>query len=403
MQAKTHLPQGQQLFEKILLFGEDCNFYRHHGILRSSIIAARNYNKKYGKKIGGSTITQQLARSLYLTGEKSLSRKFKELGLTLFLELRYSKREILDLYLEHIYCGLPERGVYAAARNYFHKELAALSLQEMLTLVAVLPSPDKNSPRTFPEDARKACEKMLFRLWYLGFATTDTARRFICLHQDLMPADATEIIRTFSRSVIPEPIGTALRLAPFTLKLLPVTERRKRLMREYALLHYGEPLEVIKPQAVVLHWTAGSTWQSIYKCFLPVENKKLKGGTLNVASQFVVDRDGTIIQLADADYLCRHTRGYNWCAIGIENVGGVDGKEDLTPAQVEADVRLLQYLRLKYRNIRYVFGHYQQEEAKKFGLYKELVPNYKSLKDDPGLLFMQQVKEKMQGWDLEFL
>ena len=66
-------------------------------------------------------------------------------------------------------------------------------------------------------------------------------------------------------------------------------------------------------------------------------------------------------------------------------------------------MRLLQYLRLKYRNIRYVFGHYQQEEAKKFGLYKELVPNYKSLKDDPGLLFMQQVKEKMQGWDLEFL
>jgi N-acetylmuramoyl-L-alanine amidase len=403
MQAKTHLPQGQELFEKILLFGEDRFFYRHHGILRSSILAARNYNKKYGKKIGGSTITQQLARSLYLSGEKSLCRKFKELWLTLFLELRYSKREILDLYMEHIYCGLPERGVYAAARGYFHKELADLSLQEMLMLVAILPSPDKNSPRTFPEDARKACEKMFFRLWSFGFVSTDAARRFICLHQDLTAEDAAEIIQALADGLAQSAAHLSPHLAPFALKLLPMTERKKTLMREYACLHYGTALTTIKPQAVVLHWTAGGTWQSIYNYFLPAENKQLQYGSLNVGSQFVVDRDGTIIQLADADYLCRHTRGYNWCAIGIENVGGVDGKEDLTPAQVEADVRLLQYLRLKYRDIRYVFGHYQQEEAKKFGLYKELVPGYTNHKIDPGPKFMQQVKDKLQGWDLEFL
>ena len=81
----------------------------------------------------------------------------------------------------------------------------------------------------------------------------------------------------------------------------------------------------------------------------------------------------------------------------------MDGKEDLTTAQVEADVRLLQYLRLRYRDIRYVFGHYQQEEAQQWGLYKELVPGYTNHKLDPGPKFMQQVKEKLQGWDLTFL
>jgi N-acetylmuramoyl-L-alanine amidase len=350
MQTTTGLPQGQQLFEQVLLFGEDRTFYRHHGFSRSSIRIAWAYNKKYGKKTGNSTITQQLARILYLSTAKSWRRKAEELVAALFLERRYSKHQILDLYMKNIYCGLPERGVYAAARGYFHKELADLSLQEMLTLVAILPNPDKNSPRIFPQDARKACEKMVYRLWFFGFVSTEGARRFICLHQDLRPQDVAEIT-----------------------------------------------------QAVVLHWTADGSWQSVYNYFLPAENKKLKYGTLNVSSQFVVDRDGTILQLADADYLCRHTRGYNWCAIGIENVGGVDGKEDLTTAQVEADVRLLQYLRLRYRDIRYVFGHYQQEEAQQWGLYKELVPGYTNHKLDPGPKFMQQVKEKLQGWDLTFL
>jgi hypothetical protein len=403
MQTTNGLPQGQQLFEQVLLFGEDRIFYRHHGFSRSDIRGAWAYNKKYGKKIGNSTITQQLARILYLSTAKSWRRKAEELVAALFLERRYSKHQILDLYMKNIYCGLPERGVYAAARGYFHKELADLSLQEMLTLVAILPNPDKNSPRIFPQDARKACEKMVYRLWFFGFVSTEGARRFICLHQDLRPQDVAEITQALAGDLGQSAAHLSLHLAPFALKLLPLTERKKTLMREYALLHYGTALTTIKPQAVVLHWTADGSWQSVYNYFLPAENKKLKYGTLNVSSQFVVDRDGTILQLADADYLCRHTRGYNWCAIGIENVGGVDGKEDLTTAQVEADVRLLQYLRLRYRDIRYVFGHYQQEEAQQWGLYKELVPGYTNHKLDPGPKFMQQVKEKLQGWDLTFL
>ena len=67
MQTTNGLPQGQQLFEQVLLFGEDRIFYRHHGFSRSDIRGAWAYNKKYGKKIGNSTITQQLARILYLS------------------------------------------------------------------------------------------------------------------------------------------------------------------------------------------------------------------------------------------------------------------------------------------------------------------------------------------------
>jgi N-acetylmuramoyl-L-alanine amidase len=83
-----------------------------------------------------------------------------------------------------------------------------------------------------------------------------------------------------------------------------------------------------------------------------------------LASQFMVDRDGTIYRLMPETALARHIIGYNWCAIGIENVGGANNKkEDLTPAQLKANIKLIRYLHAKYPTIQYVFGHYQQVTA----------------------------------------
>ena len=98
----------------------------------------------------------------------------------------------------------------------------------------------------------------------------------------------------------------------------------------------------------------------------------------------------------------RHIIGYNWCTIGIENVGGVGGEEDLTAEQLAANAALIRYLREKYPTIRYVFGHYQQDAARASGLYIEHVAGYRSLKSDPGPAFMRGLREALEPEGLIF-
>ena len=182
-------------------------------------------------------------------------------------------------------------------------------------------------------------------------------------------------------------------------KFLNWTEYRERLTQEYAERHYGLSITRIEPQAVVIHWTAGDTWESAYYTFY---DETRGDGTVNVSSQFIVDRDGTIYQLMPENYLARHVIGYNWCAIGIENVGGANHVENLTQAQLESNLALIRYLREKYPAIKYIFGHYQQVAARESGLYIEHVAGYQSFKSDPGKIFMTQLKDNLQGEDFIF-
>jgi len=174
---------------------------------------------------------------------------------------------------------------------------------------------------------------------------------------------------------------------------------RAKLTEEYSLTHYGFVATTIEPKAVVVHWTAGDTWESAYYTFY---DETRGDGTVNVSSQFIVDRDGTIYRTMPENYLARHAIGYNWCAIGIENVGGVGNVEDLTQAQLQANIELIRYLREKYPAIEYVFGHYQQVAARASGLYIENVPNYYSIKPDPGPIFMQALRDALEGDGLKF-
>lgn len=158
---------------------------------------------------------------------------------------------------------------------------------------------------------------------------------------------------------IQQPLSVTLRTvtAPVIIdRPVRLTEYRQQLMREYALQHYGEEMTEIVPRAVIVHWTESQDADSVYRYFY---KEARKDGTLNVCSQFLVDRDGAVFRLTPETMLDRHAIGYNWCAIGIENVGGVDGKEDLTPEQLQANVLLILYLQEKYPTIRYVWGHYQ--------------------------------------------
>ena len=148
-----------------------------------------------------------------------------------------------------------------------------------------------------------------------------------------------------------------------------------------------------------MHWTESTDADGVHRFFY---KEARKDGTLNVCSQFLVDRDGTIFRLTPETMLDRHAIGYNWCAIGIENVGGVKSREDLTPAQLQANVMLIRYLQEKYPTIRYVWGHYQQTVAKASGLYRELVSGYVHGKADPGPKFMKGLQKRLKDTGLLF-
>lgn len=152
-----------------------------------------------------------------------------------------------------------------------------------------------------------------------------------------------------------------------------------------------------------MHWTASGSLDSAFNNFYNVSMEDDGGGRLNVASHFLVDRDGTIYRLTPETALNRHAIGYNWCAIGIENVGGEGGAEDLTGAQLKANIALIKYLKWKYRDIEYVLGHFQYDEARATGLYIENVPGYYAGKIYPGPGFMEGLKKGLKDTKVKFL
>ena len=128
---------------------EDDRFYSHHGFDLELLWQAALRNWKKGRlAAGGSTITQQLAKNLWFSPERSLLRKIKEAIMTARLELWLEKNRILELYLNVVEWGQGIFGAEAAARHYFGKSAAALSKQEAAQLAVMLPAPLKRSPRS---------------------------------------------------------------------------------------------------------------------------------------------------------------------------------------------------------------------------------------------------------------
>ncbi|MDO8493773.1 MAG: PBP1A family penicillin-binding protein [Deltaproteobacteria bacterium] len=144
---------------------EDARFFGHHGVDFRGTLRAMIVNWRAGDIVqGGSTITQQLTRSLLLSNERTYVRKIKEAILATRLERMLSKEEILYLYLNQIYFGNRAWGVKAAAQNYFHKELSELNLAEMAILAGLPKAPESYSPLRHPDKARERQQTVLQRL-----------------------------------------------------------------------------------------------------------------------------------------------------------------------------------------------------------------------------------------------
>jgi monofunctional glycosyltransferase len=136
------LSQVSPLLIKAVLIGEDDKFYQHEGFDYEALEAAFEKNLKQGRfAAGASTISQQLTKNLFLSPEKSLTRKAKEAILTWRMEHALSKRRILELYVNVAEWGDGIFGIEAASRHYFHKPASALSSMEAARLASVLPNP----------------------------------------------------------------------------------------------------------------------------------------------------------------------------------------------------------------------------------------------------------------------
>jgi monofunctional biosynthetic peptidoglycan transglycosylase len=127
-----------------VIASEDASFTDHGGVDWSAIEQAWKRNARQPKRVrGGSTITQQLAKNLFLSGERTLLRKGQELVITLMLEQLLSKQRILEIYLNHVEWGAGVFGTEAAARHYFRKPATRLSAYEAARLVVMLPAPKR--------------------------------------------------------------------------------------------------------------------------------------------------------------------------------------------------------------------------------------------------------------------
>lgn len=153
-----------------VLATEDRRFYDHFGIDPIGILRAGFTNIRAGRVVqGGSTITQQLAKNLFLNHERTFRRKIEELLVAIWLEAKYSKNEILTAYLNRVYLGSGNYGMDAAAEDYFGKPITDVNLEEAAILAGLLRAPSRYSPKRNPRLARQRAQTVIGLMKDAGF------------------------------------------------------------------------------------------------------------------------------------------------------------------------------------------------------------------------------------------
>ncbi|HYS18775.1 MAG TPA: transglycosylase domain-containing protein, partial [Candidatus Binatia bacterium] len=174
----VRLDETPRVLIDAVLAAEDHRFFEHGGLDVRALVRAAWANLRAGKvKEGGSTITQQLVKVRLLSPQRTLFRKLREAWLAALVESRYSKERILEAYLNEIYLGqrgpIAIRGVGAATRSYFGKEVHQLTTGEAALLAAIIRGPNIYSPTVDPDRARDRRNTVLARMRDLGTITRD--------------------------------------------------------------------------------------------------------------------------------------------------------------------------------------------------------------------------------------
>src|SRR6185312_4557907 len=175
--ANVALKDLPSYLPKAFIAIEDRRFYSHFGVDPYGILRAAITNLlHHGVSQGGSTLTQQLAKNLFLTQERTLARKLQEAELALWLERKYSKNQILELYLNRVYFGSGAYGVEAAAQRYFGKSARNVTLAEAAMLAGLVKSPSRLAPNRNPEGAEARMQTVLAAMADAKFITDAQAQ-----------------------------------------------------------------------------------------------------------------------------------------------------------------------------------------------------------------------------------
>lgn len=243
---------------------EDRRFYEHWGLDPTGMFRAAFANLRAGRFAqGGSTLTQQLAKNLFLSSERTLERKLEELALALWLEVRLSKRDILELYLNRVYFGGGAYGIEAAARRYFDKSARELTIAEAALVAGLLKAPSKYSPTASPGLARTRGRAVLRKMREAGVITSEQeskADRERIKFAALKPSRETsgvEYAVDFALERLPPLLGTGHAEVVVETTIDAALQRRAQAVVQSRIARQGAALQASQAAVVVLDTDGG--------------------------------------------------------------------------------------------------------------------------------------------------
>jgi penicillin-binding protein 1B len=276
-QVREWIPLAQippRVIETVLTI-EDHRFYTHFGIDPVAVGRALWTNfTKGGVVQGGSTITQQLAKNLFYSPQRTMGRKFKEALAALVLEVKYSKQNILESYLNEIYLGqagfVSIYGVSEAAHRYFGKTLQELTVEEVAMIAGLIKGPNSYAPTKHPESAKARRDVVLRRLRQTGLLTEEACKRAVQAPVRVTPSedvltDAPYFVDAVLREVeeagvvpLPEGLRIDSTLDPMIQQAATESLEKGLAKLEATHPHLKSELEPVQGAVVVLDPKTGS-------------------------------------------------------------------------------------------------------------------------------------------------
>lgn len=247
MQKTVTLGEIPPMCSNAVMSIEDAQFLEHGGVSYKGIFRALLKNLTHGRTAqGGSTITQQLVKNYFLTNERTLKRKFTEFVMSILLEARFSKDEILETYLNVIYMGqngsFQVRGYGSAAKYYFNKEVGDLDLSECSLLAAIVNSPGLYNPFKKPINAERRRHLVLEKMQGLGFITAEQAN--LADHTPLPNAPVSLATETapYYLDAVRKQMGS-LKISPEGMKIFTALDLEAQQVAQESLREHLDNLE----------------------------------------------------------------------------------------------------------------------------------------------------------------